>query len=68
MEHSKLRKLLVGCLKNGSNMTVKYRTLENGIEDLTKHFKPKFFPEEVLVKRAVMDESCWTTLLNEVRA
>ena len=65
MESSKLRKLLIGCLKNGSNMTIKYRTLENGIVDLTKYFKSGFFPSEILVKRSIMDEACWKTLLNQ---
>ncbi|GMH82952.1 hypothetical protein TL16_g09434 [Triparma laevis f. inornata] len=65
MEKSKLRKLLVGCLKNGSNMTVKYRTMENGILNLTRYFEPGFFPAEVLKKYEIMDEKCWSGLLRQ---
>ncbi|GMH62826.1 hypothetical protein TrST_g12881 [Triparma strigata] len=65
MEKTKLRKLLVGCLKNGSNMTVKYRTMENGIEDLTRYFEPGFFPAEILEKVKIMDETCWAGLLRQ---
>jgi ankyrin repeat protein len=62
MEADKLRQLLVGALNVGSNMVIKYRTIENQA-DLTKHFVPGCFPEEILVKSKILDQACWETLL-----
>ena len=42
---------------------IKYRTLEDGTNDLTKHFVPDHFPQEVLSKAQILDEECWKNLL-----
>lgn len=62
MEPEKLRKLLVGALSCGSNMTFKYNSIQS-YEDLEKHFVPGCFPADILNKRRILDEEVWSTLL-----
>jgi len=62
MEPEKLRKLLIGAIGCGSNMTLRYRTID-AVDDLTKYFVPGCFPPEVLSKNKILDESVWSTLL-----
>ena len=62
MEQEKLRRLLVGALSAGSNMTIRYRTLE-GVSDLSRHFSEGCFPPAVLSKRGMLEEENWGKLL-----
>ena len=62
MEKNKLRKLLVGALGNGSNMTFRFNKISS-VTDFSNNFCPDFFPKEILSKTEILDEKIWTSLL-----